>query len=126
MRTALFFVLSAMATFIYVMQQIGLPLPRLVNNYVNDFLCMPIVLFICQFIVRKIKSSNTIIIPLPVILLITAYFSFYFEYYLPNFNFRYTGDFIDVILYFLGAAFFYWTQNSSLRTNSSDTPKNEL
>ena len=123
MRTALFLVLSAIATFIYVMQQIGPPLPRLVNNYVNDFLCMPIVLFICQFIVRKIKSNSTAVIPIPVIGLITCYFAIYFEYYLPSIDSRYTGDFIDVILYFLGAAFFYFSETLTVRFYSSGVPE---
>jgi len=85
---------------------------------------MPIVLFICQFIVRKIKSNSTAAIPIPVIVLITSYFSIYFEYYLPNIDSRYTGDFIDIILYFLGAAFFYFAETLAVRFYSTGVPKN--
>jgi hypothetical protein len=33
---------------------------------------------------------------------------FYFEYYLPEVNQRYTADWIDVIFYFSGGLFFFF------------------
>jgi len=99
------------AALIYSAQQLGLPLPDWINNYVNDFLCMPIVLVVCQYVLLYIKSDEDIGIPLALIMAITLYISIYFEYYLPSVNPRYTADFIDIILYFSGAAIFYLTEN---------------
>ncbi|MDT7829884.1 hypothetical protein RQM65_14515 [Pricia sp. S334] len=92
---------------IYTAQRMGLPLPWWINNHVNDFLCMPIVLFICQYSVRKLKAEPAIQLSLPLILCVTLYYALFFEYYLPKVNPRYTADFWDVVLYFLGALFFY-------------------
>ncbi len=67
---------------------------------------MPIVLVVCLYLVRFIKSNRTLRIPLPVVVAMTLYFALYFEYYLPKVTDRYTSDFIDVLLYFGGATFF--------------------
>lgn len=68
---------------------------------------MPVVLFIAQFSLRKIKGNSQLQIPLPLLLLVTAGFAVYFEYYLPQIRVRYTADPIDVVLYFAGAIIFY-------------------
>ncbi|WP_147415810.1 hypothetical protein [Ulvibacterium marinum] len=86
-------------------------LPEWTNNYLNDFLCMPIVLFMGQFAIRKLKGNNTLRLPWPLILTLTLFYSVYFEYYLPRINLRYTADFLDVVLYFSGSAFFYLMEN---------------
>ena len=100
-----------LAGLIHLAQQWSLALPLWVNNYMNDFFCMPIVLFVCQYAVRKLKSHLKFRLSLPLILSVTLYYAIYFEYYLPKINPRYTADPLDVVLYFLGALFFYFTEN---------------
>lgn len=103
------FCLTAMT--VYGLQKMSISLPEWTNNYLNDFLCMPIVLFIGQFTIRKLKRNNILRLPWPLILTLTLFYSIYFEYYLPGINSRYTADFLDVILYFLGSALFYVMEN---------------
>jgi hypothetical protein len=71
---------------------------------------MPIVLGLSLAILRFIKKTESIYVPLGIILLMTAYYAFYFEWLMPQLHTRYTGDLIDVFLYFLGAILFYLFQ----------------
>lgn len=100
-----------MALIVFSLQKMSITLPEWINNYLNDFLCMPIVLFIGQFAIRKLKGDKILRLPCPLILTLTLFYSFYFEYYLPRINLRYTADFLDVVLYFSGAVFFYLVEN---------------
>ncbi|WP_281543240.1 hypothetical protein [Maribacter aestuarii] len=99
-------VFVTIAIFVYVAQQTAIDLPLLVNNYLNDLLCMPIVLKICQYLVRQFKSDRGLQIPITLALTLTVLYALYFELLLPKFNVRYTADTIDVLLYFAGALFF--------------------
>ena len=96
-----------LASFIFLAHKLHIPLPNWVRFYFNDFLCMPIVLSTCLMILRFCKKTETLYVPLSVILGLSAYFALHFEWLLPQFNERYTSDFIDVILYFTGALLFY-------------------
>ena len=101
------FIFGSLGGYIYTVKQWGGELPVWVANYMNDFLCMPIVLFICRSVVRKLRSNGALQLPFPLTLLLTMYFVVYFEYYLPQVNVRYTADIWDVVLYFSGSVFFY-------------------
>ncbi len=92
---------------IYSMQQLGYTFTAIIQNYTNDFLCMPIVFYICQYAVRFIKSNDHIQLPLSLLFVVTFLYSWYFEWYLPQYNIRYTSDVIDVVIYFTGMLFFY-------------------
>ncbi|WP_378174888.1 hypothetical protein [Aquimarina sp. SS2-1] len=104
--TYYFPIISLVAITIYTLQQLEIHLPAIIENYVNDFLCMPIILHICQFTVRKLKSDPCITLPFPLIMIVTLGYALYFEWYLPKHTIRYTADWMDVFLYFLGAIFF--------------------
>ncbi len=77
---------------------------------------MPIVLFVCQYTVRKLKADSGIRLSLPLILSVTLYYTLFFEYYLPKVNMRYTADLWDVVLYFSGSLFFYVMENKGPKT----------
>lgn len=97
---------------IYTMQRLNMELPSLINNYVNDFLCLPILFGSISFVFRWLKKDNSFKFSLISILLMASYYSFYFEYYLPQFNSRYTADWIDIFLYFLsGLTFFFYEKH---------------
>ena len=103
----LYILICLMAAGIYAAQRLELPLAAWVNNYVNDFLCLPIVLGAITQLVRWIKRDTTFNFPLGFLICMAAYYSFYFEYYLAGSNPRYTSDWIDVVLYFLGALCYF-------------------
>lgn len=103
---------------IYICQQTTFLLPSWINHYVNDFLCIPLVLGSIVFILRKWKKDPLFSIPIPTIVLVVALYAFYFEYFLPQRNPRYTADVWDVFLYVLGGILFYYiekTQKKPLR-----------
>lgn len=107
LKQPLFIVSVCIATLIYFANRLGLPLVSWVYFYVNDFLCMPIVLSLSLEVIRILKKTETLYVPLIVVLALTTYFSLYFEWLMPKITTRYTFDFIDIGLYFLGALLFY-------------------
>lgn len=106
-KPAVFLICLLVGLTIYLCQISGVSLPSWINNYVNDFLTLPIVLSVSLFIVRKLKKDSSIILPLTLIILVASLYSVYFELYLPKVTTRYTQDPIDVILYFLGGFAYY-------------------
>lgn len=107
-------VMSIAAGIIYTLQRMHVHIPGWINNYVNDFLCLPILLGFLTFLFRRLKKDENFRFSILFILCITCYYSFYFEYYLPQNSIRYTSDIIDVILYFSGGILFYFLNNSTL------------
>ena len=79
---------------------------ELLNNYLNDFLCMPLVLKTCQYVVRYVKSDDRIKLPLPLQISATLLSIIYFEGVLPSMDVRYTTDLLDLVAYAAGLLFF--------------------
>lgn len=98
------------AASVYVLQKVATPLPLVVNNYLNDLLCIPLVLGALTFIIRKLKRDPRFTLPFGFIFILSSYYGVFFEYYLPKINSRYTSDWIDIVLYFLGGILFYLFQ----------------
>lgn len=73
-----------------------------ISFFITDLCAMPLVLGILLFIAHKLRPS---IVKFPVwfILGMTIYWSIYFEYYLPKQSSQFTGDWIDVLMYFIGS-----------------------
>ena len=115
-RTVVYIIMFLTALTIYVMQLLMIPLPALVNNYVNDLLYLPLVLGAIEFVIRRLKKDNSFKLPLVAVVFLASFYSFYFEYYLPTVNPRYTADWIDVVLYFLGGFAFFFSENIEIRT----------
>lgn len=109
-RRLVYIVMSLTAMTIYVMQRLSLPLPAVVNNYVNDLLCLPLLLGAMTFVIRRFKKDNSFTFSIGFVVFLACYYSFYFEYYLPEVNPRYTADWIDVILYFSGGFVFFFSE----------------
>ncbi|WP_178990996.1 hypothetical protein [Winogradskyella schleiferi] len=102
-----FYVSISIASTLYVAQRLGLQLPNWMYFYINDFLCLPIVLSLCLAVLRLARKTEKLYVPFSVVLVLTAYFSIYFEWLMPKINPRYTFDVIDIGLYFLGAILFF-------------------
>ncbi len=101
-----------LALSIYISQRLNAPIPKWISFYVNDFLCMPIVLATCLASVRIIKKSEHLYVPVIAILAITAYFTLFFEWILPKYSDRYYYDPYDIVLYSIGAFLFYKFQRN--------------
>ncbi|TDE06012.1 hypothetical protein [Flavobacterium sandaracinum] len=114
-RKLIYSVLFIIALIIYIRQRFHLPLPAVVNNYVNDFLYLPLLLGAIEYVIRRLKKDSTFKLPIAFILFLACCYSFYFEYYLPRVNPRYTADWIDVILYFLGGFAYFFSQKMENR-----------
>lgn len=105
-----FFITGVAISFVvYVLQRLKVNLPLFINNYLNDILSIPITLFVVLAVIRGIKGENYKLSK-PMIISVVIYYSIYFEYYLPQFNTRYTADYIDVICYCLGGVLFHLIQ----------------
>lgn len=87
-----------------------IPLPSWATGYVNDFLCMPLVLFFCLKTLHLLKKDSCLKLPLFIIIALTSFYALYFELYLPKVNPRYTADMWDVVMYFSGGLLFYFLQ----------------
>ncbi|MDX1277487.1 hypothetical protein [Oceanihabitans sediminis] len=107
LKHPIFYLSVLIATIIYILQRLEVPIPNWINFYVNDFLCMPIVLSLCLAVLRIFKKTETLYVPLFVVLALTSYFAVYFEWLMPKVNSRYTRDILDIGLYFLGGLLFY-------------------
>jgi len=99
---------------VYACQRMNITLPSIVNNYLNDLLCMPIVLALIQSIIKLSEKHKHYKIPLYLIFIITIYYSIYFEWFMPKYSQRYTADVIDVFLYFIGGIGFYTIERNSI------------
>ena len=108
-----FWVFTIIALSVHSLQKFSIPIPYLFQNYLNDLLCIPIVLKVCQYIIRYIKSDITIRLNFLQILTVCLGYAFYFEWYLPLHNPRYTADGVDILIYFIGGIFFYFIERYS-------------
>jgi hypothetical protein len=92
---------------VHFFRLVNQPLPKLVNNYLTDFLCMPLILTICLAGVRYLKKIPNFKLSLPMILGMTTFYAVLFEWFLPLNNLQYHADLVDVALYFLGAFVYF-------------------
>ena len=112
-KRIIYIIMALTALSVYSMQKLNVSLPKFVNNYVNDLLCMPLVLGLLTFLIRYFKKDKYFSFLLAFVLLLATYYSIYFEYYLPKINPRYTADWIDVLLYFFSSIAFFIFQNNN-------------
>ena len=110
-RKMLYFTMVFIALTIYTMQRLQVSLPFLVNNYGNDLLYLPLVLGAIEFLIRRLKRDSSFKLSLGFVIFLACAYSIYFEYYLPKANARYTADWIDVILYFVGGIAYFFIGN---------------
>lgn len=85
----------------------GHPIP-LLNNWLTDFLFVPVVAHIALTFTRNFLLRDTgYRYPLIYLLCIAAYAAIVFEYLLPIFSANTVADPLDVVAYFSGAIFYY-------------------
>ncbi len=108
------FLITAIITYIIVQfwRWSNTPIPTLVNSYLTDIICMPIVLGLSTIIVSIIKRGQTIFIRFSTVTLLTLLYALIFEGILPHQSAKYTADFYDVIMYILGAYTYFFCQTN--------------
>jgi hypothetical protein len=95
------------------------PLPWL-NNYLTDFLFVPVVAHISLSFTRIfIVRNGSYFYPVTYLLFISFYSAVVFEYIMPKIAASYTSDIGDVWAYFLGGIFYYYAhqRKKTLREN---------
>ena len=109
-----FIVSVALYLFVHFFRFVNNPLPAIVNNYLTDFLCMPIILTICLVGVRYFKKIPHFKLSVAMIFGMTLFYALFFEWFLPLNNLQYRADIVDVGLYFLGAFgyFLIWQKSN--------------
>jgi hypothetical protein len=91
----------------YLEKVAGIFLPY-VHEYLDDVLCMPVVLTLTLFIQRKITFRNeAYTFTAGHVMVAVVYFSLMFEGILPAYSPKYTRDWLDIVAYAAGAAVFY-------------------
>lgn len=85
----------------------GHPIP-LLNNWLTDFLFLPVVAHIALVFTRQLLRNAGYRYPLSLLLWMAAYTAIVFEYILPFFSANTTADLIDVLAYFTGAVYYYF------------------
>lgn len=84
----------------------------LLQYYLNDLLCMPLVLTFTLFLQRTFTFRNlTHVLSKYQVGIAVLYYSLGFEVILPMFMPRYTPDPLDVLAYALGGWYFYFFIN---------------
>ncbi|MBA3899460.1 MAG: magnesium citrate secondary transporter [Bacteroidetes bacterium] len=78
-----------------------------IHAYLDDLLCMPVVLTLTLFILRWIIKSPDYTFSKKQVIFALLYFSFAFEVLLPLYSEKYTADVFDVLAYGIGAVIFY-------------------
>lgn len=111
-KLKIFFISSLfLGILVYSLQALNIFLPKIINNYLNDFLIIPILLFICLMFLKWSRGAPNFRFNIGIILYVCFMYSVLFEFVLPNYLARYTKDYIDIILYFAGGITFYKLQN---------------
>lgn len=107
-----FYVLLSLVVFLIVqsLKFFSIVGPNWMFHHLNDFLAIPIIATMCLHGVWLIKKDQTLRLNSFTILSLVALFSFVFEYYLPQQDYRYTSDVWDVVCYGLGGIVFYSLQ----------------
>lgn len=106
------YVLLSLAVFIGVqsMKIFSINGPNWIFHYLNDFLTIPIISILCLHGVWLIKNDKNIRLNIFTIFSVVTLYSLFFEYYLPQHSYRYTGDIWDVVCYFSGGVVFFFLQ----------------
>ena len=97
---------------IYLFQYFNVALPKIINNYLNDFLIIPIVLYVSLSFLRWSRNHKNYTLSLSIIIYLCVLYSLLFEFIFPKYLARYTKDYLDVILYFASGFIFYFLQKT--------------
>lgn len=92
---------------VYAYGWFNAPQPWWIRFYLNDLLCMPIVLSICLAVIRYLKSEGNYFLDGYKVMFMVVFYAIIFEWILPKSNERYTSDIWDIVCYAFGGFLFY-------------------
>jgi hypothetical protein len=94
-------------TVIHLCRYLHLPVP-LLNGHLTDFIAVPAMAHITLTFTRRFIARNDVYTyPLYYLLFIAMYTSVMFEWIMPHYSGKYTGDWWDVAAYFAGGLFYH-------------------
>ena len=87
------------------------------NGHFTDFLAVPVIANLGLWFQRVfIIKNDAYLLKAGHVIFIIIYLSVVFEWFLPkHYPRKFTGDWVDVLLYILGGLFFYWRMNRPLQ-----------
>lgn len=97
--------LLGIGVFIDLFKRMEIRLPLFFQNYCNDLLVLPLVLWIVLGVLIQIKGIKARV-SWTMMISIAVYYSVFFEWYMPRVHSRYTADGYDVLCYFIGGSLF--------------------
>ncbi|MFC6997551.1 hypothetical protein [Rufibacter roseus] len=83
-----------------------IPRPLVVQHFLDDLLCLPLVLTVTLFVMRFFYGTQ-VRFSVYQVAFVVVYVSVLFEVVLPQYMERYTGDVVDVVLYAVGGWIYY-------------------
>ncbi len=109
-----FFISLVIGSVIYIAQKQNIVLPYIINNYVNDFLIVPICLTLSLIVLRYTKNNKHYYLKIYHAIYLALIYAVLFEIILPRIYERYTADIIDATLYLFSAIIFYTLQEKKV------------
>ncbi len=100
---------------VFILHQVSqyifkIPLPFL-NNYLDNFLAMPVILFLLLAEKKYIYKQKDQKLSLLFVIIATLYVALVTEWLFPLLSERFTPDWYDLVFYSLGSAFYYFFMN---------------
>lgn len=93
------------------------------DSYLDNLLCMPVLLSLLLVDQRWKRSDTHYSFSLFEIAIITLVFSILFEVFFPKWKPEFTSDFQDVVYYFTGSGLFYFFNKNNKRINHKQINK---
>lgn len=114
MKRSIIFGMMILYAILFLSKKIGWYFPELINSYLSDLLCIPIVLSISRYVVAY--WINDARLKLNIWHITSAVFAFIivFEIILPQKDPIYTSDPLDALMYLIGGVIFYFHQTKNL------------
>lgn len=96
---------------VQIARRMDLPIPELLNSYLTDLLCIPILLGLSRIVLISLRGTRQSFLDKYKIGFAFVYVCIVFEFWLPSHNAIYTSDIIDILCYGIGAIVFYKYQH---------------
>lgn len=125
LKKSIAYLLYGLLALLYILHQATIKfdvfISSWVHGYLDDFLALPLILFSILLLFRMvIFKGKTYTIPYMYIILTWAFFSVYFEVWLPRKNNAFTADPWDMLAYGAGGILFVLMQKPFEKTNVRD------
>ncbi|MFM9984519.1 MAG: hypothetical protein ACKVOK_04755 [Flavobacteriales bacterium] len=87
-------------------------LPSMIQSFLADLLCVPLILFVALISIRYLKNEPTFLLSTTHIVFAFVWTSLLCEWIIPILSNRYTADWWDVAMYATGSLYVLWRQKN--------------